>query len=258
MGRPRLGILLFAVLIAGALPSGDAFARQSVRGQPYVVTGVVLNVGHGLLTLRLAGGGSATFRLVEGTALPGGPVPGGVVAGARVQVWAFPAPEGPPVALRVVLLSGFAPARPPRETGALRGLVVGQNGTTLSILGEGNVITTVLATGTTMISGGAILPRSVVQVEGTRNSDGSISARAIIVLFDVRTAVRVGGRIAVQWPGMGFGLGDGTVVTLGEDSWIVRGTALRAPAALVPGVVVTVFGGGSPPYIAARVVEIAP
>jgi len=68
----------------------------------------------------------------------------------------------------------------------------------------------------------------------------------------------VTGRIALQWPGVGFVLADGTVVTLSEDSWIVRGTALRAAAALIPGAVVTVLGVGSPPYIAARVVDIAP
>jgi len=257
--RPRRSwMLLFAILLAGAMPSGGVLARQAARSQPYAVTGVVLSVGRGLLTLRLDGGGSTTFRLVEGTALPAAPASGGVIVGARVQVWVLPVPEGPPVALRVLLLAGLAPARPVREAGVLRGLVVAQNGSTVSVLGEGNVVTTVLITGTTVISGGAILPRGIVQVEGTRNSDGSVSARSIAVLFDPRAAIRVTGRIARQWPGVGFVLADGTVVTLSEDSWIVRGTALRAAAALIPGAVVTVLGAGSPPYIAARVVDIAP
>ncbi len=257
--RPRRRwIVLFAILLAGAMPSGGILARQPARGQPYAVTGVVLSVGRGLLTLRLDGGGSATFRLVEGTALPGAPASGRVIAGARVQVWVLPVPDGPPVALRILLLAGLAPARPVREAGVLRGLVVALNGNTVSVLGEGNVVTTVLITGTTVISGGAILPRSVVQVEGTRNSDGSLSARSLKVLFDPRAAIRVTGRIAQQWPGVGFVLADGTVVTLSEDSWIVRGTALRAAAALIPGAVVTVLGVGVPPYITARVVDIAP
>src|SRR3972149_5293995 len=56
--RPRRSwMLLFAILLAGALPPGGVLARQAARSQPYAVTGVVLSVGRGLLTLRLDGGG---------------------------------------------------------------------------------------------------------------------------------------------------------------------------------------------------------
>src|SRR3970040_1324064 len=89
--RPRRGwMLLFAILLAGAMPSGGVLAHQAARSQPYAVTGVVLSVGRGLLTLRLDGGGSATFRLVEGTALAAAPASGGGIVGARVRGWGLP------------------------------------------------------------------------------------------------------------------------------------------------------------------------
>ncbi len=245
--------VLLAAAVGCVLLAGVALGAPPPRLQPYAVSGVVLKVGGGVLMLRLDSGGTVGFRLLPGTALPAAAE--GLLAGARVRVWALAVPGGVPVALRVVVLGGAVAARMERDGGILRGVVVGRNDSTVSVLGEGNVLTTVLITGATVVSG-MISPHAVVQVAGARNSDGSLSAQALTVLFDPRTATRVSGRIALHWPGVGFALAGGVVVALREDTWILRGTALRPPSALAPGTVVTVLGDGAPPYVAARVVDI--
>ncbi len=245
--------LLATVLLV--LPASAVGAAPALRDRPYVVTGVVLSVERSLLALRVDGGGTATFRLLE--PLPRAGEGASIAPGVRVRVWVLAVPEGPPLALRVLPLGGFAPARLPLETGALRGVVLAQSGSTLSVLDERNILYTVLVTGTTVVTGGAALPHAVVQVDGVRNSDGSVSARTLRVLFDPRNGTRVSGRIAATWPELGLVLGDGTVVVVTEQTWIVRGTTLRPSAALAPGAAVTVLGVGVPPYLSARVIEIS-
>jgi len=250
MPVPRWSVLLAAAL-GGLVMAAVALAAPPHRLQPYPVSGIVLKVGGGVLTVRLDSGRTVGFRLLAGTALPAA----GLIAGARARVWALAVPGGVTVALRVVILGGAVAARVEREGGALQGVVVGRNDSTVSVLGEGNVLTTVLITGTTVTSG-VIAPLAVVRAAGARNSDGSLSARVLTVLFDPRTATRLIGRITVYWPGVGFALAGGAVVAMRDDTWILRGTSLRPPSALVPGTVVTVLGEGAPPFIAARVVDI--
>ncbi len=239
-----LGAVLLAQAALGAPPPGPL---------PYALSGAVLKVGGGVLALRLDAGRTVVLRLLPGTALPASA--DRLAPGVRVRVWALAVPGGMSVALRVLVLGGARAARVERDVGILRGVVLGQDGSVLSVLGEGNVLTTVIVTGATAIAG-VVAPHAIVQVAGARNSDGSLSARVLTVLFDPRTAARASGRITVYWPEVGFALSGGTVVALRDDTWILRGTVLRPPSALAPGKVVTVLGEGAPPYVAARVVEI--
>lgn len=249
------GVLLVVLLATAGQGRARALGGGPAVGQPYTVTGVVIGLSGGVLTLRLDGGEIASFRLVEGTALPAAGR-GTLAPGRRVQLWILGVTGGPGVVLRV-LERGVAMGRVPDEPGPLRGLVLAYDGRTATLLTEQNVLYTVLTTATTQVRGGGVLPRAVVQVEGTRNSDGSISARMITVQFDPRASTRVRGVIALVWPQVGFVLADGTVVILGQDAWVVRGTALRPAGALAAGAAVTVLGIGSPPYVSARVIDIS-
>lgn len=228
--------------------------------QPFEVTGVVVSVSRDgqTLTLRQDGGGTGTFRLVEGTVLGVAGGIRGLIPGTRVHLWAVSIGGGSPVALRILSTGGIAVSRASAEAGTFQGVVLSQVGATVTVLAESNTVTTVLITGTTEVTGAATLARlTLVEIRGTRNSDGSVSARAITVLFDPRGGTRVAGRIGLLWPEVGFMLADGTMVTLGEETWIIRGTALRAAAALAPGLTVIVHGTGKAPFIGSRVVEIS-
>lgn len=255
--KTRSLLFLLALSLALLGPLSVSPTARAARAQPYLVTGEVLRVRGDLLTLRLdGGGGSVTFRLIE----RGGPGAASIAPGTRVQLLVLASPEGPPVILRLVVLGGpRAGGLPPEaEAGAFQGVVLDQRNGVLSVLGEHNILYSVLVTGTTLMAGRADLPRAaVVRVVGTRNSDGSVSARSVTVLFDPRGALRVTGRIAQPWPQGGFALADGTVVTVREDTWIVRGNSLRPPSALAPGILVIVLGTGSPRYLTARVIEIS-
>jgi hypothetical protein len=253
--RYLTGVLVFVLLAASGGEPAHALAGAPPPGQPYVITGVVIGLGRGMLTLRLDGGAVATFQLVEGTALPVADREV-LTPGRRVQLWVLGVAGGSAVVLRV-LGRGAPGGRAPDEPGPLRGLVLTYDGRTATLLTEQNVLYTVLTTATSRVRGGEVLPQAVVQVEGTRNSDGSISARTITVQFDPRASTRVRGVIALVWPEVGFVLTDGTVVILREDAWLVRGTALRPTGALAAGMAVTVLGIGSPPYVSARVVAIS-
>lgn len=235
-------------------------AHSAPAPQPFEVTGVVVSVSRDgqTLTLRQDGGGTATFRLVEGTVLGVAGGIRGLVPGTRVHLWAVSIGGGSPVALRILSTGGIAVSRASAEAGTFQGVVLSQAGATVTVLAESNTVTTVLITGTTEVTGAATLARlTLVEIRGTRNSDGSVSARAITVLFDPRQGTRVAGRIGLLWPEVGFMLADGTMVTLGEETWIIRGTALRSAAALAPGLTVIVHGTGKAPFIGSRVVEIS-
>lgn len=244
------GLLLALLLDAHGAPAP----------QPFEVTGVVVSVSRDgqTLTLRQDGGGTGTFRLVEGTVLRVAGGIRGLVPGTRVHLWAVSIGGGSPVALRILSTGGIAVSRASPEAGTFQGVVLSQAGATALVLAESNTVTTVLITGTTEVTGAATLARlTLVEVRGTRNSDGSVSARAITILFDPRQGTRVAGRIGLLWPEVGFMLADGTMVTLGEETWIIRGTALRSAAALAPGLTVIVHGTGKAPFIGSRVVEIS-
>lgn len=236
-------------------------AHSAPAPQPFEVTGVVVSVSRDgqTLTLRQDGGVTGTFRLVEGTVLGIAGGIRGLVPGTRVHLWAVSIGGGSPVALRILLSTGgIAVSRASAEAGTFQGIVLSQAGATVTVLAESNTVTTVLITGTTEVTGAVTLARlTLVEIRGTRNSDGSVSARAITVLFDPRGGTRVAGRIGLLWPEVGFMLADGTMVTLGEETWIIRGTALRSAAALAPGLTVIVHGTGKAPFIGSRVVEIS-
>ncbi|MDQ7850372.1 MAG: DUF5666 domain-containing protein [Armatimonadota bacterium] len=251
MPLPRQPVLPAAALCVILLAEVALGAPAGL--QPYALSGVVLKVGTGVLTVRLETGGTVTLRLLPGTALPA--AVGGLAAGARVRVWALAVPRGMPVALRLMLLGGAVAAGVERDGGILRGVVVGRDGSMVSVLREDNVLTTVVVTGATVVSG-VLASHAIVEVDGARNSDGSFSARVLRVLFDPRTATRMSGRITLYWAEVGFALSGGAVVALRDDTWILRGMVLRSSRALAPGTVVTVLGTGAPPYIAARVVDI--
>ena len=254
MPRVSLGVIVLAAVTLALWPALSSAAVPALGGQPYTVTGVVVTVRGTILTLRLDAGGTSTFRLI---------VPGlqadRVTPGTRVQAWILPVADGLPLVLRLTPLGGFAPLRPlvDVEPGALRGLILARGNGHLTLLGERNVLYTVLVTGTTLIRGGELVRAAIVQVVGSRNSDGSVSARSITVQFDPKGAVRAAGRITILWRPAGFILSSGTVVGLQEDTWILRGSARGDPGTLTPGVSVVVLGVGVPPYLSARVIEIS-
>ncbi|HEV8339637.1 MAG TPA: hypothetical protein VGR25_08270 [bacterium] len=150
--------------------------------------------------------------------------------------------------------------------GAVVGVVLAQAGGTLTLLARGNTLLTVIIAGTAAVSGasGKRSPRdngiaraSVIEVAGPRNSDGSLSAQKVAVLFDARGAPRASGRIARPAQDGGLVLTDGTVVELGDDVWILRGTSLVTVGALTPGVAVTVYGTARGGRLVARVIEVS-
>ncbi len=171
-----------------------------------------------------------------------------------------PAPAGRP-------LQAQAPSDPAgrRASGGVQGVVLAQSGVTFTILARGNALLTVIVAGTAAVSGRDARPgreelgiarASVVEVAGPRNSDGSISAQSLIVLFDARRAARAGGRIVRPAQDGGIVLSDGTVVALGEDLWVFRGTTLLSAGVLAPGVAVTIYGTARGGRFLARVIEV--
>lgn len=267
--RPAAAVLtlVLAVLLAtGTGPASSLHAaphRGKGRGaeEPLGLVrlrGVVVAVGPSILTLRLAEGGTVTCRLVEGTRIG---VRARLVPGLVVEVRAVRVAGGL-VALVVGVPEARGPARSARlfsATGAVEGVAIAVGERTLSVLRADNTLLTVLLTGTTQLRGASSVPRlAVVEVVGTANADGSLSARTVAVRFDPRRATQVSGRVAVAWDGTGFVLSGGAIVTVDEETWVLWGAALRPSAFIAPGMRATVWGEGHPPVIAARVVQLAP
>ncbi|MDR7584098.1 MAG: DUF5666 domain-containing protein [Armatimonadota bacterium] len=265
-GAPALALVLVVLLAAGTVPALSLHAaphRGKGRGaeEPLGLVrlrGVVVAVSPSVLTLRLAEGGTVTCRLVEGTRIGGRTrlVPGLVVEVRAVRV------AGGLVALVVGVPEARGPARTARlfsATGAVEGVAIAVGERTVSVLRADNTLLTVLLTGTTQLRGAPSVPRlAVVEVVGTANADGSVSARTVTVRFDPRRATQVSGRVAVAWDGTGFVLSGGAIVTVDEETWVLWGAALRPMAFIAPGMRATVWGEGRPPVVAARVVQLAP
>ena len=77
------------------------------------------------------------------------------------------------------------------------------------------------------------------------------------VLFDARAATRVAGRIVRPAQDGGLVLSTGSVVALGDDLWIFRGTTLLPVGTLTPGAGVTVYGTMRRGRFVARVIEVS-
>ena len=266
-GASALALVLVALLAAGTVPVPSLHAaphRGKGRGaeEPLGLVrlrGVVVAVGPSALTLRLAEGGTVTCRLVEGTRISGR---ARLVVGQVVEVRAVRV-GGALVALAVEAAEARGPARSAgllsRAGAAAEGVAIAVGERTLSVLRADNTLLTVLLTGTTQLRGASSVPRlAVVEVVGTANADGSLSARTVAVRFDPRRATQVSGRVTVAWDGTGFVLSGGAIVTVDEATWVLWGAALRPPAFIAPGMRATVWGEGRPPVIAARVVQLAP
>ena len=264
---PALALVLVVLLATGTVSAPSLHAaphRGKGRGaeEPLGLVrlrGVVVAVGPSILTLRLAEGGTVTCRLVEGTRIG---VRARLVPGLVVEVRAVPV-AGVLVALAVEALEARGPARSARllssAGAALEGVAIAVGERTVSVLRADNTLLTVLLTGTTQLRGASSVPRlAVVEVVGTANADGSLSARTVAVRFDPRRATQVSGRVAVAWDGTGFVLSGGAIVTVDEETWVLWGAALRPSAFIAPGMRATVWGEGHPPVIAARVVQLAP
>ncbi len=163
--------------------------------------------------------------------------------------------------------SGSAQAQGgPGSGGSVVGVVLAQAGGTLTLLARGNSLLTVIIAGTAAVAGGSgkrsprddgIARASIVEVAGPRNSDGSLSAQRVAVLFDARSGARASGRIVRAAQDGGLVLSDGTVVALGDDVWVFRGTTLLSAGALTPGVAVTIYGQPRGGRLMARVVEVS-
>lgn len=152
-----------------------------------------------------------------------------------------------------------------RAPGGVQGVVLAQVGVTFTILTRGNALLTVILAGTAAVSGRNARPGldeleiargSVVEVAGPRNSDGSLSAQSLIVLFDARRAARMSGRILRATADGGVVLTDGTAVSF-EEVWIFRGTTLLPVGAMTPGVAVTLYGTARGGRFLARVIEVS-
>lgn len=154
-----------------------------------------------------------------------------------------------------------------RGAGGVQGVVLAQAGGILTLLARGNVLLTVVVAGTAAVSGGrtgrpvrdelSLARGSIVEVAGPRNSDGSLSAQRLAVLFDARGASRLSGRIVRGSQDGGLVLSDGTVATLSEDLWVFRGTTLLSAGVLTPGVAVTLYGTARGGRFLARVIEVS-
>lgn len=254
-----VGLLLPELLTTG-IPAGQP-TRQSVRARGTVVA---VNRDTQTLTIRDEKQGTMSFRLVAGTVVEGADLQA-LKVGQIVQVWGVRTGEGMPVALRIASIEKgekgpkAAGVQTSEQRGTLSGVVVGQTDGSLTLLRETNSVATILITAAALLTGVGEIPRlAVVEVVGARNSDGSVSARSLEMVFDPRRATRVTGKILVGLPEAGFILSSGTVVTLSERTWVVRGTALQPISSLVPGARVLVFGQGQPPYVGARVIEVLP
>jgi hypothetical protein len=163
--------------------------------------------------------------------------------------------------------TGSAQAQgPSAAAGAVVGVVLAQAGGTLTVLARGNALLTVIIAGTAAVGGArsgqsarddGIARASVVEVAGPRNSDGSMSAHTVAILFDARGATRVAGRIVRLAQDGGLVLSSGSVVALGDDLWIFRGTTLLPVGTLTPGAGVTVYGTMRGGRVVARVIEVS-
>jgi hypothetical protein len=256
-------ILLVVLSIPGLLSTPVPAAqptRQSIRARGTVVA---LNRETQTLTIRDEKQGTMNFRLVAGTVVEGADLQG-LRVGQIVQIWGVRTGEGIPVALRIATMEKekgprAAGVQTAEQRGAYSGLVISQTDSSLTLLRETNAVATILISAAALLSGVGEVPRlSVVEVVGARNSDGSVSARSLEIVFDPRRATRVTGKILVGLPEAGFVLSSGTVVTLSERTWVVRGTALQPTSSLVPGARVLVLGHGQSPYVGARIIEILP
>lgn len=193
----------------------------------------------------------------------------GAAKGAVLAALALLLPTAAPTHQAAASPGSAAVAQPPPDPGGRRpvagvqGLVLGQSGPIFTIVTRGNTVLTVILGGTAAVGGrdsGAredhvLMRGSIVEVAGPRNSDGSLSAQSVSVLFDVRRATRVSGRIIRAGP-EGLVLADGTTVAF-DDVWVIRGTTLLPAASLAPGVGVLIYGTGRGGRIIARVVEVA-
>lgn len=170
--------------------------------------------------------------------------------GDRVKVEAFRLDDGRLLALRAQILNravAFQPQPQPVPQGLVaQGVVTGKSLNALTILDRGGVTRFVIVPATAVVTGqrtsfAAIVPNDVVRVEGVANSDNSITARQVEVVF--AGAYQITGRITLKSPTPQFLIVNGSQsVNVASDTRIISGGQLRSFADLQVGQTVTVSG----------------
>ncbi len=188
--------------------------------------------------------------------------------GDPVTVWGVVRPDAAVFVLTVVATGLRAPEGRATSGGGVAGVVVQRSGTTLELLTDHAARRSAVLTPATVILGGGhprpasgVGPYDILRVEGSVNSDGSIAATRITVVFDAASAVQVSGPVQEHVSGTGGIVVNGTMVTTSAETYILH-NALRATFdQIVPGRPVTVYGvpvtaGPTPVGVAARVVVL--
>ncbi len=170
--------------------------------------------------------------------------------GDRVRLEAFRLDDGRLLALRAQILNravAFQPQPQPVPQGLVaQGVVTGKSLNALTILDRGGATRFVVVPATAVVTGqrtsfAAIVPNDVVRVEGVANSDNSITARQVEVVF--AGAYQITGRITLKSPTPQFLIINGSQsVNVASDTRIISGGQLRSFADLQVGQTVTVSG----------------
>jgi len=271
---------LAACLIAAVVGTGSTVAAPVVAPAPLargwgwlLLSGTAAAVNGSTRTITVAVSGEGRAEIFEGgtawrhEAVTGtqvvhllsetvlvdadrGPVPIATIRpGTPLLTWGVVRPDASTFGLTVVMprLHARASGASPEPTG-VSGVVIRSSGRMLELLNQGGVQKSVIVTGTTAVhaaAGGAapgISPDDLVNVEGTINSDGSVSATRIDVTLAVATAAQVSGGVAQRLDDVEGLVVTGVPVAVSGETFFVRGTGPATFKQCAPGQAVTVYG----------------
>jgi hypothetical protein len=262
-----LGMLVTAAPGAGTptpLPTGWGWvlADATVSGvDPNARTATLAIVGQGRLETLKSGGawrrqlvtGSQVVHLLPSTVIAtGADEPATLAAihpGASVTVWGVVKPDASVLGLKVVMASTSSlPIASVASSGAgvVWGAVLRASGGTLELLTSQGARRSVIVTGVTTVRGvppsASIAPYDVVRVEGTVNSDGSVSATRIDIDLDARGAAQVSGILDQVFGEVAGLVVGGVMIPTSTGCYFIRGSGPATFKQLAPGQAVTVYG----------------
>ena len=168
--------------------------------------------------------------------------------GDEVKVQGFRLDDGRVVALRVDVRNRAVPVHPPLALPSVvaQGVVTSRSLSTLSVLGATGGARVVLVAPGTRVTGQrssatAIIPDDVVRVDGVLNTDGSVTARQIDVVF--ATGYQVTGRITQKGANGQFLILDNRfAVNIASDTRVISRGQARSFSDLQVGQSVTAVG----------------
>jgi hypothetical protein len=277
---PRPWLAFAACLIAAVAGTGSTIAAPVVAPAPLargwgwlLLPGTAAAVNGSTRTIKVAVSGEGRAEIFEGgtawrhEAVTGTQVvhllPETVLAdadhapvsiaairpGTPLLAWGVVRPDASAFGITVVMpqLHARASAATPAPTGA-SGVVMRFSGRMLELLTQAGARKSVIVTGTTAVhaaGGGAapgISPNDLVNVEGTINSDGSVSATRIDVALAVATAPQVSGGVAQRLDDVEGLVVAGVPVAVSGETYFVRGSDPATFKQCAPGQAVTVYG----------------